>query len=135
LQGIALSNIDYYIQLITRSIKESQTSNVGKSNTQSSSKPQQCHNCGKTGHIKKDCTARYNSVRSFEDQLFSANPTNRASPSTKSLTPTPSKGYQLVDIGVNLTHKQFSGDLENVINKSINAGVNLLVITGTNSSL
>ena len=39
--------------------------------------------------------------------------------------------YQLVDIGVNLTHKQFNNDLPDVLSRSINAGVSLLVLTGT----
>ncbi|MRI34153.1 hydrolase TatD [Endozoicomonas sp. OPT23] len=38
----------------------------------------------------------------------------------------------LVDIGVNLTDKQFSGDREAVVERAVEAGVTTMILTGTN---
>ncbi|WP_159777412.1 TatD family hydrolase [Flavobacterium sp. 9AF] len=36
-----------------------------------------------------------------------------------------------IDIGINLTNKQFQNDKENIINKAIRAGVSKIILTGT----
>ena len=41
------------------------------------------------------------------------------------------KMNKIVDIGVNLTHKQFDPDREEVVKKAIEKGVTALIITGT----
>lgn len=41
-----------------------------------------------------------------------------------------SDGYELVDIGVNLTHRRFDRDREETINRAIDAGVTTLILTG-----
>lgn len=38
----------------------------------------------------------------------------------------------LIDIGVNLTHKSFKPDLESILERSFDAGVEILILTGTN---
>src|SRR5947207_628132 len=39
--------------------------------------------------------------------------------------------FDLVDIGVNLAHRRFSGDREAVIQRALDAGVRRMVVTGT----
>src|SRR5688572_28945941 len=40
----------------------------------------------------------------------------------------------LIDIGVNLTGKQFKSDLDQVIEHAVQAGVEMMVVTGTSLS-
>ena len=41
------------------------------------------------------------------------------------------KNIELVDIGANLTHKDFSADLDNVIDEALNNNINKIIVTGT----
>jgi hypothetical protein len=66
-------------------------------------------------------------IASLENLNFSTK-SKKVVPQESNINP---KTYQLVDIGVNLTHKQFNNDLSDVLSRSINAGVSLLVLTGT----
>jgi len=40
--------------------------------------------------------------------------------------------YFMIDIGLNLTNSQFKNDTDDVINKAVQAGVDTMVVTGTN---
>jgi len=42
--------------------------------------------------------------------------------------------YDLIDIGVNLSHRSFQDDREGVIQRALDAGVCTMVITGTNQA-
>lgn len=37
----------------------------------------------------------------------------------------------MIDIGINLTNKQFAGECDEIINRAINAGVEQILLTGT----
>ena len=41
------------------------------------------------------------------------------------------ENIELVDIGANLTHKDFSADLDNVIEEALNNNISKIIVTGT----
>ena len=42
---------------------------------------------------------------------------------------------EYIDIGVNLTSSSFNSDLDDVIQRALNAGVSEMIVTGTDLSL
>ena len=122
-----------------------------KMSTNNNNNSKSCFNCGKVGHMRRDCTNPRSNGNQItpsnrRNQTTNANAKQSASSSSSSSAgnnkssnkqplkvelPTNQNIVPLIDIGVNLTNRRFKQDLPAVLERSKQVGLSHLIITGT----